>query len=79
VVEVADTGIGIDASELDTIFEEFRQLDQSTTRAHGGTGLGLAISRKLVGLMGGTLEVESEQGRGSLLRVTIPSAPIRVA
>jgi signal transduction histidine kinase/ActR/RegA family two-component response regulator/putative methionine-R-sulfoxide reductase with GAF domain len=62
---VSDTGIGIGNENLKTIFEKFKQEDESVTRVYGGTGLGLAISRQLVGLMGGELEVESEKGKGS--------------
>ncbi len=65
VFSVADTGIGIPADKLDSIFESFAQVDSSTTRKYGGTGLGLTISNWLVELMGGRIWAESELGKGS--------------
>ncbi|MDE1545188.1 ATP-binding protein [Dechloromonas agitata] len=64
--EVEDTGIGIAAEDLPTLFSEFEQVDNSPTRRHGGTGLGLAITRKIARLMGGEAGAESRVGQGSL-------------
>ncbi len=72
-LSVADTGIGIDASDQERIFEDFRQLDNSTTRAYGGTGLGLSICRRLAMMLGGRMSVRSEIGKGSVFTLTLPT------
>ena len=72
VVEVGDTGIGIDAEHHDLVFREFAQVDSSASRQHHGTGLGLTIARKLVELHGGRIWLESELGTGSKFFFTIP-------
>jgi len=69
---VSDTGIGIPATELPHIFDEFRQVDGSMSRQHGGMGLGLAVARKLVMLLGGEIRVRSLEGFGSAFTVTLP-------
>jgi PAS domain S-box-containing protein len=68
---VSDTGIGIKPENMGDLFDDFRQFDKLTNRKIEGTGLGLAICKKLVELMGGTMHVESEYGRGSIFTVTI--------
>jgi two-component system sensor histidine kinase/response regulator len=68
---VRDTGIGVPPEKIATIFQPFIQVDGSMARRYGGTGLGLTISQRLVGLMGGQIDVESELNRGSTFRFTI--------
>ena len=74
-VEVRDTGAGIPAQLRRRLFRRFQQADAGTARRHGGSGLGLMICRRLVGLMGGEIGVESEEGRGSVFRFDLPLRP----
>ncbi|SEA11720.1 Signal transduction histidine kinase [Desulfuromusa kysingii] len=71
-IEVKDSGIGLDANQLQIIFEKFRQGDGSITRRYEGTGLGLAISKSFCELMGGTISVKSVRGEGSTFSIIIP-------
>jgi len=71
-ISVKDTGVGIDEKDIAKLFSRFGQLDGSLTRRAGGTGLGLAISKDLVEMHGGKIWVESELGKGSTFRFTLP-------
>ncbi|MGH7491727.1 MAG: hybrid sensor histidine kinase/response regulator [bacterium] len=71
-LSVSDTGKGIPENRLQEIFEPFRQLESSEARKHGGTGLGLAISQRLMGILGGQLEVRSKEGKGSTFTIKLP-------
>jgi len=76
-IEIRDTGIGIPADKLETIFEHFEQVDTRSSRLYGGSGLGLAISKRLALLMGGDIEVVSELGAGSTFTLSLPLAPAK--
>jgi signal transduction histidine kinase/DNA-binding response OmpR family regulator len=73
VMSVADTGIGIEEEKLNVIFEEFKQVDGSISRKYGGTGLGLSISKKLAGVLGGKISVDSKPGSGTTFYFTLKS------
>ena len=71
VILIEDTGIGIEATQIDNIFDKFQQADGSTTREYEGTGLGLSIAKQLANLMGGEVSVESEIGKGSRFEICL--------
>lgn len=75
-IEVKDTGIGIAADRLDSVFEAFQQEDDTTARRYGGTGLGLTITRSLAQAMGWQIEVQSTVGEGSTFTVVIPGLSV---
>ena len=73
VLEVVDTGIGIDAHEVPRLFERFHRVQGAQARTHEGSGIGLALVQELVKLHGGTIEVDSRLGQGSTFEVSIPA------
>ena len=72
--DVADTGIGMNKQQLGKVFEEFTQAETSTSKKYGGTGLGLSISKKMTEMMGGYMDVKSEEGKGTTFSIIIPIA-----
>jgi PAS domain S-box-containing protein len=76
LLRVSDSGIGMSPAQLKDLFREFHQGDTGITRRFGGTGLGLAITKRLTELMGGSIEVESEEGTGSTFTVRLPVTPV---
>ena len=77
VLRVADSGIGIDETDREHLFEGFFQVDGTLSRRYGGAGVGLAVCRQLVGLMGGTIEAASKLGQGSTFTVRLPLARVQ--
>jgi len=76
--DVTDSGIGMSQSDLQIIFEEFRQIDGTSTRKYGGTGLGLTICKKIADLLEGTITVQSEVGKGSVFSLNIPLKVVEI-
>jgi len=77
-IAVTDTGIGMTPAQLDKVFEEFTQADDSTTREFGGTGLGLSICKKFAELMQGRIEVESTPGKGTRFTFMVPAVAVDI-
>jgi two-component system cell cycle sensor histidine kinase PleC len=77
VIEIADTGIGIPKADIDKLGRPFEQVENQFTKTKGGSGLGLAISKSLVELHRGTLQIDSEVGKGTVVRVSLPASPVK--
>ncbi len=73
IIAVSDTGKGIPADELPTLFDEYRQVEGSESSVQKGTGLGLSITKKFAELLGGSISVVSEVGTGTTFEISIPS------
>ena len=70
--EISDTGIGMTAEQLKKVFDPFTQADEETTRKYGGTGLGLTITKRFAEMMGGTITIRSESGKGTTFTIVVP-------
>lgn len=79
IIDVKDTGIGIEHSQLDRIFEAFVQQEGQSTRKYGGTGLGLTITRRIIEAMGGEISVQSTVGIGSVFTISLPDVTVNVS